>query len=180
MSKDIRDVLNDAFALTAKKVCAFITSELKAHQKVTNVKVENTSTNTIMSADVSFEFSGAVVSAALQGGQLKCAQLRSSFWLSSQQFERSLSFSGRHDTVASMLSAVSHEYGSFVRKYADHLVNQPLGNPALNRKQIVLMRQTQLIDAGFDAETKLMANGAFSLLITHELDKKFRKEVVIS
>ena len=47
-------------------------------------------------------------------------------------------------------------------------VQPKLNEPSLNRTQVLLMRQTALIDAGFDAETKLMANGDFRLIISHE------------
>lgn len=164
-----------AFQLAADKVCADLTAALKATPLVSKVTVENLTGGTgTLKAKVTFFYAEARVSAWLDRDYLRPD---STFTFSSPS---DIIFDGSHETVEAMIAAIRVKYVAFLKVLADRIVTEPLNEANLNRKQILLMRQTALIDAGFDAEAKLMTNGDFRLVISHEWIKTPLKEIKVA
>lgn len=160
-----------AFQVCADKVCADLTVALKAVPKVSKVSVENLTQGTgTLKAKVTFYYAEALVAAWLDNIFLR----NDNGWPVPD-----IALTRSHETVDSMIAEVQVKYTDFVSVLMRRVLEQPL-NPTLNRKQVLLMRQTALIDAGFDATAKLMPNGDFRLVITHECVKMPLAEVKVA
>lgn len=164
-----------AFQVASDRVCADLTVALKAIPQVSKVTVENLTQNTgTLKAKVSFIFAEARVAAWLDRDYLRADNI----FRGNQAPD--IVFDGAHETVEAMISAVQVKYVGFLHELIKRTLAKKLDEPSLNRKQILLMRQTDLIDAGFDAEAKLMPNGDFRLIISHECSKTPLKEVKVA
>jgi hypothetical protein len=165
-----------AFQTASDKVCADLAAALKAIPQVSKVRVENLTQGTgTLKAKVNFIYAEAKISAWLDR-----EYLRPDSTSTYGAYEAAdICFTGCHETVDAMITAVQAKYVGFLRQLADRIVTAPLGEANLNRTQILLMRQTALIDAGFDAEAKLMPNGDFRLIITHPRVKEPLKEIKV-
>lgn len=160
----ITDIYADAFKHTTAQVCAQVTEELKAEPQVTKVAVENQSLKATFKAKVRFTFAEARVFALLDLGGLRPDNF-------SGGTAADIIFKGVHPSVASMIEAVRREYVGFLKELAKRIVTAPVDVGGLNRKQIVLLRQSELIDAGFNAECHLKRNGDFYITVTHDACK---------
>ena len=165
----ISSSFNAAFQTASNKICADLSETLKATEQISKVKVENMTQTGGLKAKVTFFFAEARVSAWLDRYGLNPGT----------DYPADIIFDGSHDTVASMIMAIRTKYAKFLSTFVDRVINEPLNDPSLNRKQLLLMRQTALIDAGFDAEAKLMANGDFRLVISHEFVRAPLREITV-
>lgn len=171
----IRISYRAAFQVASDKVCADLTAALKAIPHISDVSVVNLTMGTgTLKAKVSFFYAEAAIGAWLDSSFLRSDSVFRGFTTPDIIFE------GAHETVDSMVAAIQCKYVGFLRVLLNRIVSEPLAEANLNRKQILIMRQTALIDAGFDAEAKLMPNGDFRLIVTHERVKTPLKEVKIA
>lgn len=152
------------FKTATDKFTAELTAALKKEPLVSCVNVENLS-SARMTLKLWFIYAGAKVSAWCDSQYISSDHV----WGTMDSVD--IKFEGSHDSIASMIVAIRKKYPSFLQSYAVRIISEPLNEPTLNKKQIVLMKQSALIEAGFNVECEYMKNGDFKLIVTHDACK---------
>lgn len=169
----ISAVFAEAFEKASESLCSAVRNELAAIPQVSKVSINNLTGRTgRVKAEVKFTFGGAKVRAWLDNSCLRCDNIAGF---------SDIRFTGVHSTVNSMIAEVSKSYILYLKEYAKRIatLEEKYDHVILSRKQRLLMLQQEFIDAEFDAKVKVLANGAFRLMISHPAAKATLLEVEV-
>lgn len=159
----VAESFDSAFKTATEKLCGELTAALKSEPFVSGCKVENLSTARTVKLKLSFVYAGAGISAWCDSNSI-----RADHWMSGAMVSSDIVFNGAHETTASMFGAIKAKYPDFLKTLASRILAKELDTQTLKRQQVVLMRQSDLIEAGFNVECEYTKHGDFRLIITHD------------
>jgi hypothetical protein len=168
---NISECYQQQLKVTAAAMGAELKAALSANINVSKVAIENVITRQTLQLKLHFLYGSAKISAIVD---------KSSIWSSTNAYgagEDTLVFPGTHSTIEAMLSVVQVKYHEFIK--AKVLQIKLCDDEALTRRQRLFMSQTNFIDAGYQAEVKVLSNGDYRLIISHEAVRGPLKEITV-